>query len=71
MPTQNDIRDVRDGLTRKERAVLYCLQEAQREFGDRHIPTLLLFGRVCEKIDIGQEEFQCILARLMSPPSSH
>ncbi len=61
--TQDDIPDVRDGLTRKERAVLYCLQQAQRELGGRNVPTIMLYGRVLEQVDIGREEFQSILSR--------
>lgn len=57
------IPDVRDGLTRKERAILYCLQQAQHELGDRNVPTILLYGRVLEFVDIGKDEFQTILSR--------
>lgn len=61
----DDLPDVRDGLNKKERAILVCLQEAQKEFGDRSVPTITLYGRVVEKIDISQEEFQQILTRLV------
>ena len=37
--------DVRDGLTREERVVLYVLHEAQKERGDRNVPTTMLWGR--------------------------
>lgn len=57
------IPDARDGLTRKERAVLYCLQQTQQELGGRNVPTIMLYGRVVELVDISQEEFQTILAR--------
>jgi hypothetical protein len=57
------IPDVRDGLNKKERTILYCLRQAQREFGDRNVPTILLYGRVLEFVDIGKEEFQTILSR--------
>ena len=57
------IPDVRDGLTRKERAILYCLHQAQKEFGDRNVPTILLYGRVLEVVDISKDEFQLILSR--------
>lgn len=59
-----DLPDVRDGLTHKERIVLVCLQQAQREFGNRNVPTLTLYGRVIEKIDMSQGELQRILNRL-------
>ena len=59
----DNIPDVRDGLTKKERVILYCLQRAQEELGGRNVPTIMLYGRVVELIDIGQEEFQSILSR--------
>ncbi len=59
----DDIPDVRDGLTRKERVILYCLQQAQHERGGRNVPTIMLYGRVLELIDIGEDEFQRILSR--------
>ena len=58
------IPDVRDGLTRVERVVLYVLHEAQKEFGERHVPTALLYGRVVEHVNIGVPEFQRVLQRL-------
>ncbi len=59
------IPDVRDGLTRKERAVLYCLRETQNELNGRNVPTLMLYGRVVEKVDMSQAEFQAILTRMV------
>ena len=56
--------DARDGLTRKERIILYCLQQAQKEFPGRSVPTITLYGRVVEHIDMAPEEFQSILSRL-------
>jgi hypothetical protein len=58
------IPDVRDGLTRKERVVLYVLHEIQRERGDRNVPTAMLWGRVCEHFYISPEELSLLLARL-------
>lgn len=63
-PDLNDIPDVRDGLNRKERAILYCLHKTQLELNDRNVPTIMLYGRVVELIDISQDEFQQILSRL-------
>ncbi len=60
-----NIPDVRDGLNKKERAILYCLQQAQQELGDRNVPTIMLYGRVVELVDISQEEFQTILSRFV------
>lgn len=61
----DDIPDVRDGLNKKERIILYCLQQAQEEFKGRNVPTITLYGRVVEHIDIGEDEFQQILSRLV------
>jgi hypothetical protein len=61
----SDIPDVRDGLTQKERAIMYCLQQAQQELGGRNVPTVMLYGRVVELIDISQAEFQTILSRFV------
>ena len=57
--------DARDGLNRKERVVLYCLMQTQKEFKDRDLPTITLYGRVLEHIDMGEAEFQHILAKMM------
>jgi hypothetical protein len=48
MPGLRELPDVRDGLTREERVVLYVLSETQKERGDRSVPTAMLWGRVCE-----------------------
>ena len=60
--------DVRDGLTRRERIVLYCLHQAQKERNGRNVPTAMLYGRVVELIDMDVDELQRILQKLMSPP---
>lgn len=56
--------DVRDGLTRLERVILQVLHEAKAEFGERHVPTALLYGRVVEYINVSAKEFQRALSRL-------
>jgi hypothetical protein len=56
--------DVRDGLTREERVVLYVLHETQKERGGRSVPTAMLWGRVCEHFYISPEELSAMLARL-------
>jgi hypothetical protein len=58
------IPDVRDGLTRKERIVLYCIHQAQKEFNGRNVPTATLYGRVLEYVDMSEQELQGILQRL-------
>jgi hypothetical protein len=61
--SNDEIPDVRDGLTRKERIVLQVLHELQKE-RDRNIPTPLLWGRVCEHFYVSPEELSATLARL-------
>jgi len=56
--------DVRDGLTRRERVVLKVLHDTQKERGGRNVPTAMLWGRVCEYVDISPEELSELLARL-------
>jgi hypothetical protein len=56
--------DVRDGLTREERIVLYVLHETQKERNGRNVPTAMLWGRVCEHFYISPEELTAMLARL-------
>jgi DNA gyrase/topoisomerase IV subunit A len=60
--------DVRDGLTRIERVILYELHKAKADFGDRYVPTATLYGRVVEHVNISVEEFQRTLARLAGGP---
>ncbi len=75
-----NIPDVRDGLTRKERVVLWQLRELQLEqsrrderrgrdpsshpMGERSVDVTMLYGRVTEHIDISIREMQQILQRL-------
>ena len=61
----DDLPDVRDGLTRLERVILVTLQEAQREMGNKNVPTTLLYGRVCERIPVSVARFQAVLNRLV------
>lgn len=58
------VPDVRDGLTREERIVLYVLHETQKERGGRDVPTVMLWGRVCEHFYISPEDLSAMLARL-------
>ena len=64
MDPRDVLPDVRDGLTRRERVVLYVLSEAQRELGGRNVPTAMLWGRVCEHFWISPEDLSEMLARL-------
>ena len=66
MTTNNldNLPDVRDGLNRKERVVLYCIHELQKERNGRNVPTAMLYGRVLEHVDMSESELQDILQRL-------
>ena len=57
--------DVRDGLSRLERVILWQLDLARRELGRPSVPTALLYGRVVEHVDVSVERFQAALARLV------
>lgn len=67
----DDLPDVRDGLTRKERIILYCLDQLQNERSGRFVPTTMLYGRVIEYIDMSMDEFQAAITlfgdRVKSP----
>jgi DNA gyrase/topoisomerase IV subunit A len=56
--------DVRDGLTRKERVILYCLHELQKELKKEYVPSIMLYGRVVEHLDMSEDEVQSILQSL-------
>jgi hypothetical protein len=60
---EDDIPDIRDGLTRKERIVLRVLHETQQERGGRNVPTAMLWGRVCEYFYISPDELTAMLAK--------
>jgi hypothetical protein len=57
--------DVRDGLTRLERVILWQLHVTQRERADRDVPTAMLYGRVVDHVNVSVEEFQRTLSRLV------
>ena len=58
------IPDVRDGLTRLERVILWQIAEIQKERGGRNVPTAMLYGRVVEHVNVSVDELQRVLARL-------
>lgn len=62
----NNLPNVRDGLTRKERIVLHCISTIQKETGKHSVPTAMLYGRVVEHIDMSVDELQLILQKLSS-----
>jgi uncharacterized protein YfkK (UPF0435 family) len=62
----NNLPDVYDGLTRKERVVLACIAQIQKERGGRNVPAAMLYGRAVEHVNISVDELQAILQRLTS-----
>ena len=64
MNNLDNLPDVRDGLNKIERAVLYCIHELQQERNGRNVPTAMLYGRVLEHVDMSESELQDILQRL-------
>jgi hypothetical protein len=58
------IPDARDGLTRTERIVLYVLQKTQQELQNRNVPTVMLYGRVLEYVDMSEADLHLFLDRL-------
>ncbi len=58
------IPDVRDGLTRTERIILYVLHKTQQECDGRFVSTVMLYGRVLEYVDMSEAEFHRYLDRL-------
>lgn len=66
----DNIPDVRDGLTRIERTILYVLHETQRERNGRSVPTAMLYGRVLEYVNISEDELQMYLDRLGIKPQA-
>lgn len=63
-PATGRLPDVRDGLTRLERVILWQLDVVRRELNREYVPTAMLYGRVVEHVDVSVAEFQSILARL-------
>jgi hypothetical protein len=60
-----ELPDVRDGLSRVERVVLWQLSELQKERPGRHVPSALLYGRVVEHVNLSVDEFQAVLQSLV------
>ncbi len=61
----NRLPDVRDGLTREQRVILYTLHETQKEMKQRNVPTLMLYGRVVERLSMSKEHFYAVLQGLV------
>lgn len=63
-PMKEDAPDARDGLTRRERVVLWLLGRLQTARGDRKVPLPLLHAHVIEYVDMSASELVEIVARL-------
>ncbi len=61
----SNLPDPRDGLSHKERIVLWCLHQLRSERSPGPLPTNLLYGRVVEHIDLSVSEMQSILSRFV------
>ena len=68
MHEHDHIPDVRDGLTRLQRIVLFELDRARRELGRESVPTVMLYGRVVEHVPIDEAELQAVLRSLGCEP---
>lgn len=64
-PVLDRIPDVRDGLTREQRVILYTLYEAEKERPGKAVPSLMLYGRVCERMPISKARFKALLSQLV------
>jgi hypothetical protein len=62
---EDHLPDVRDGLTRLERVILFQLSVAQRDQNGRSVSSAMLYGRVVEHINVSVPEFQRVLRRLV------
>ena len=57
--------DVRDGLTREQRVILYALHLAEKERPGRRVSTTMLYGRVIEYMPMSKDRFQALLSHLV------
>ena len=64
MRSEDVIPDVRDGLTRVQRIVLYELHKSQKETRREFVPSIMLWGRVIEHVSISQDELTEVLNSL-------
>jgi hypothetical protein len=60
-----DLPDVRDGLTRLERVILFVLHEIERERPGRAASTAMIYGRVVEHVCVDPATFQATLDKLV------
>jgi len=50
---------------------LHCLHQLQRERDGRNVPTVMLYGRVLEYVNMSEIELQMILQRLSNYNQRH
>ena len=62
--SDDELPDARDGLTRKERVVLWMIAKLEAEREGRSVPLPMLYGRVVEHVDLRIAELQEIVASL-------
>ena len=62
--------DVRDGLDRRQRVVLWALHRLRAELGRERVPTVMLYGRVVEHLDMSEAELNRVLQSLGASTSS-
>ena len=56
--------DVRDGLTRIERIVLFVMAQLDRERPGKRAPIFTIYGRVSEYVDVSVDEVYAIIQRM-------
>ena len=65
-----ELPEVLDGLTRLQRIVLYVLDSTRKELGRESVPTVMLYGRVLEHVNISEAKLYDILNSLGTGPGS-
>ncbi len=65
LKVDDQIPDVRDGMTRLERIILVELQRAAAENNGRPVASAMLYGRVVEHVNVSVPEFQHALERMV------
>lgn len=56
--------DVRDGLTRIERVVLFVLHQLEQERPGKRAPIAQIHGRVVEHVDVSIDEVYAVIQRM-------
>ncbi len=56
--------DVRDGLTRIERVVLFVMHQLEKERPGKRAPIAQIYGRVSEYVDVSIDEVYAVIQRM-------